>query len=70
MRGYTAQSWEILKYQVESTPVAANVLMNSWSDEIGGFDSCGVTPMIAPSSFSIRLLPKLLLQFGLTCMYQ
>eukprot|EP00931_Biecheleriopsis_adriatica_P024808 TRINITY_DN15366_c0_g1_i1.p1 TRINITY_DN15366_c0_g1~~TRINITY_DN15366_c0_g1_i1.p1 ORF type:complete len:993 (+),score=106.84 TRINITY_DN15366_c0_g1_i1:30-3008(+) len=39
--GDQTTSWPVLQFQVESTPTAANVMFNSWSHDIGGFDCCG-----------------------------
>jgi len=39
--GDQTTAWPTLEFQVESTPTAANVLFNSWSHDIGGFDCCG-----------------------------
>jgi hypothetical protein len=39
--GDQTTAWPTLQFQVESTPTASNVLFNSWSHDIGGFDCCG-----------------------------
>jgi len=39
--GDQTTAWPTLGFQVTSTPTAANVLFNSWSHDIGGFDCCG-----------------------------
>jgi alpha-glucosidase (family GH31 glycosyl hydrolase) len=39
--GDQTTAWPTLKFQVDNTQTAANVMFNSWSHDIGGFDCCG-----------------------------